>query len=358
MPWSKSAVGRLGKHLIASDPPDIESLAQLEQLLVAYDDALGVAEARVRSALNLVPTTRLKNTGTILEKLQRSGGGSLPNIQDIAGMRIVQDVDLVRQGELAHEVGKLFADGKRDAKEIDRRNNPVQGYRAIHVVVHLDDLPVEVQIRTRLQDAWANLYEKFADVVGRGIRYGGDPEEWTSLLGGLMLAATDNDRDNIRSKVLAELPSADEEVLADAEKAIDGVIEHLENEGNFVSLVVDELQSLSGANFALEMARTARSRPDEFGFEGVEAQADEGITRLAEVAESLAARLDASIAGLLAARERYKPLFDDAMDMALRKHGATHGSSAGESVIDFAGFRRSLTSNLRRTGRADEQADE
>lgn len=33
--------------------------------------------------------------------------------------------------------------------------------------------PVEVQVRTGLQDAWAQLFERFADVFGRGLRYGG-----------------------------------------------------------------------------------------------------------------------------------------------------------------------------------------
>jgi len=35
---------------------------------------------------------------------------------------------------------------------------------------------VEIQIRTGLQDMWAQITEKLADKWGRGIRYGEDPE--------------------------------------------------------------------------------------------------------------------------------------------------------------------------------------
>jgi ppGpp synthetase/RelA/SpoT-type nucleotidyltranferase len=55
---------------------------------------------------------------------------------------------------------------------IDRRLKPVQGYRAVHIVAFPDGFPIEVQVRTRLQHDWAELFEKLADVLGRGIRYG------------------------------------------------------------------------------------------------------------------------------------------------------------------------------------------
>jgi hypothetical protein len=35
-----------------------------------------------------------------------------------------------------------------------------------------DGFPVEIQVRTRLQHEWAELFEKLADQLGRGIRYG------------------------------------------------------------------------------------------------------------------------------------------------------------------------------------------
>jgi hypothetical protein len=59
---------------------------------------------------------------------------------------------------------------------IDRRADPRYGYRAVHLIVRIDQMPLEIQIRTQMQDTWANIVERLADRWGRGIRYGQDPE--------------------------------------------------------------------------------------------------------------------------------------------------------------------------------------
>ncbi|MDQ3786247.1 MAG: RelA/SpoT domain-containing protein, partial [Actinomycetota bacterium] len=179
--WSKSRISRLGKALISMSPPPAERLEELHQLLMVYDEALDVAVGRIREHTNVQTTSRLKNTGTILEKLRRSGGGSLGNIQDLAGIRIVLDCDLTEQIRFARRIEKIFFAEARPPKLVDRRFEGVRGYRAIHVIVTVDGRPVEIQIRTRLQHQWANLFEKLADIVGRGIRYGEPPDEWTVL---------------------------------------------------------------------------------------------------------------------------------------------------------------------------------
>jgi hypothetical protein len=46
----------------------------------------------------------------------------------------------------------------------------------VHLVVRIDEMPVEIQIRTELQDTWAQIVERLGDRWGRGIRYGQDPE--------------------------------------------------------------------------------------------------------------------------------------------------------------------------------------
>lgn len=64
----------------------------------------------------------------------------------------------------------------------DRRAEPSFGYRAVHVIVKVRGRPVEIQVRTRLQDLWAQIVERLADEWGRGIRYGEPPSDPTRRL--------------------------------------------------------------------------------------------------------------------------------------------------------------------------------
>lgn len=73
LPFSKSQVRRLGERLKVEDRPRVDDLALLESLLEAYDEALGVAAKKVWDGLNGGVSSRIKNTGTIIEKLRRPG---------------------------------------------------------------------------------------------------------------------------------------------------------------------------------------------------------------------------------------------------------------------------------------------
>lgn len=85
---------------------------------------------------------------------------------------------------MVQEIVALFGDAPGGPKVIDRRESPVNGYRAVHVVVFLESVPVEIQVRTRLQHEWAELFEKLADIVGRDVRDGEPPVSLLSLING------------------------------------------------------------------------------------------------------------------------------------------------------------------------------
>jgi ppGpp synthetase/RelA/SpoT-type nucleotidyltranferase len=156
--------------------PDDSDLARLRELLVAYRTVLDRAVSVVGEDFDLQPTARIKNRGTVLEKLQRQGGSWLKSIYDVAGMRIVLPFGRRDQDALVERLVARFADGHHPPKVIDRRITPSHGYRAVHVIIFVDGVPVEVQVRTRWQHEWAEVFEKLADKVGRGIRYGEPPE--------------------------------------------------------------------------------------------------------------------------------------------------------------------------------------
>jgi ppGpp synthetase/RelA/SpoT-type nucleotidyltranferase len=192
MTLTRSQVERLGVRLVRSDPPAAEDLAALHELLLAYGDVLAEAVARVQSTLGITPSSRVKTTGTILEKLERYGGSWLKSIQDLAGMRIVGSFDRRGQDALVAQLVELFSDGRRPPKVVDRREEPSHGYRAVHVIVFIRALPVEIQVRTELQHEWADLFEKLADRIGRDIRYGEPPDHW--LTAAARKALADDDR--------------------------------------------------------------------------------------------------------------------------------------------------------------------
>lgn len=92
-------------------------------------------------------------------------------MQDIAGCRLVVE-DVVKQDEVVERLCQL----EWEALEVDdRRSHPSHGYRAVHVIVTASSRPVEIQIRTAVQDLWAQISEKMADRYGLEVKYGGGP---------------------------------------------------------------------------------------------------------------------------------------------------------------------------------------
>jgi hypothetical protein len=78
---------------------------------------------------------------------------------------------------------EAFADCSKPPVVKDRREIPSHGYRAVHVIVFPEDIPVEIQIRTAFQDRWAQATESLGDSWGRGLRYRDGPDKPDSLAG-------------------------------------------------------------------------------------------------------------------------------------------------------------------------------
>ena len=174
-PLSKSALERLGRRLVASDQTERADIEQLHLLLAAYGPVLASAVEVVSAEVGQVPSSRIKNTGTITEKLRRNGGHTLGSIHDLGGMRLVVTGGRAEQDRVGERIRQLFVDEARAPRVIDRRVEPMQGYRALHVIVYPDGYPIEVQVRTEWQHLWAEWFERLADQYGRGIRYGEPP---------------------------------------------------------------------------------------------------------------------------------------------------------------------------------------
>ena len=69
-----------------------------------------------------------------------------------------------------------------EAQIDDLRIKPSHGYRAVHVIVKVAGFPVEIQVRTPLQNSWAQGTESLADSFDPEIKYGGGPEQLRHVL--------------------------------------------------------------------------------------------------------------------------------------------------------------------------------
>lgn len=178
LPISKRRLTAIGDRLRASTAT-AEEIGQWNDCLIVYQDVVedvkgilgraGLDETlKAFEGADLNITGRVKTRTTLLEKLQRQPELRLAVVQDVAGVRVEGAMTLTEQDEIAARITSLF----EASRQTDRRVTPVQGYRALHVIVTHDGLPCEIQIRTHLQHAWANCYEKLGDLAGRSIRYG------------------------------------------------------------------------------------------------------------------------------------------------------------------------------------------
>jgi len=184
-PWSGQTLKKLSRHL--RDGTQIPAdLPTYDDVMLWYDELVdhvikeidSVNWAPLLGDRYRKPTGRAKTVQTLCEKLQRMPTTHLPYIQDIAGVRLEMSMSLMEQDAVADRLAQLF--NMDPAKCIvDLRPTPHAGYRAVHVLVDIPDKRgrAEIQVRTKLQGEWANMYEELADLAGREIRYGGLPED-------------------------------------------------------------------------------------------------------------------------------------------------------------------------------------
>lgn len=101
-------------------------------------------------------TQRLKKFSTILDKLDRYPKMRLTSIEDLGGVRAV----LPAQGAADEVARKLRKNWKvHRYRDYVRKPKP-SGYRALHLIVVKQGVKIEVQLRTYVQDYWANQVER------------------------------------------------------------------------------------------------------------------------------------------------------------------------------------------------------
>lgn len=131
-----------------------------------------------RESDHVIVAQRLKRLPQILNKLDRFPKMALPTMEDIAGCRAV----LETEEQLRAVVGRI--EQRWDIKTYrDYIANPKStGYRAYHIVTIRDGKPIEVQLRTSVQQAWADTVERYSGEYDLPLKYGDGPEPFLRFL--------------------------------------------------------------------------------------------------------------------------------------------------------------------------------
>jgi Region found in RelA / SpoT proteins len=172
LPISRGGLDSLGERLLDPDGPTQEDGELLRSVLNAYRATAGdVHDELLRLGFRATPG--LTTAPTLLDRLRRDASVRLPDVPDVAWTRLTvtnryaQDVTRARI-----TVAFGVSCEVRDYRAV--RNS---GYRAVHVVVHRDGVPIEIQILTELQEEWTTVHERMGEMWGHDIYYGGLPEQ-------------------------------------------------------------------------------------------------------------------------------------------------------------------------------------
>lgn len=129
---------------------------------------------------------RLKRLPSIIQKLQRFDQMSLARMQDIAGLRAV-----VPSTSMLRAISRSYLEAERFPHELRTVHDYVQepkadGYRSIHLVYRYQNprapayegLHVELQLRTKVQHAWATAVETVDTFANSAIKAGKPTPMW------------------------------------------------------------------------------------------------------------------------------------------------------------------------------------
>jgi hypothetical protein len=189
--YSKSQVNAAGliirEDRPLSDPSMDEALNALGEWRMTQAYPLQVAYMKLRERAKRIDSKtivsqRLKRVPSIIIKLQRQPSMQLARMQDIGGCRaVVEDMKAV---------AKLTAQYGNPQRDYIAMPKP-DGYRSVHFIDPyepsdakyelLSGRKTEVQIRTKLQHAWATAVETVDSILGQRLKTGGGDHEWKRL---------------------------------------------------------------------------------------------------------------------------------------------------------------------------------
>jgi len=191
--FSKGDINRAGAILAKLDSKEEElewAHAVLGNWRACHGYPINTFQATLRDKLKKMDETaivaqRLKRTPSIISKLRRFDKMNLARMQDIGGLRtVVSSVAKVRELQMSYKESKFR---HKLVSEKDYIAEPkCDGYRSAHLVYKYDNpnakaydgLCIELQIRTKLQHAWATAVETMGIFLDQALKSSQGEREW------------------------------------------------------------------------------------------------------------------------------------------------------------------------------------
>jgi putative GTP pyrophosphokinase len=191
--YTKGAINRAGIAIVDPNVDFIKVDVALELInhwRACHAYPVNTFQATLRSRLkkvcpNALVAQRLKRIPSITKKLSSNSGMQLSRMQDIGGLRAV--VDTISQVE---KLRSIYGNGNLTHKLIgsdDYIASPKpSGYRSLHLIYRyqnpanpqFEGLNIELQIRTKLQHAWATAVETIGSFLNQSLKSSEGPDEW------------------------------------------------------------------------------------------------------------------------------------------------------------------------------------
>lgn len=207
--YSRGEVNKAGQILAAPEGNTSETQEWANDVLANWRACHGYPintfQATLRMRLSSIDpeaivAQRLKRAPSIISKLQRFEKMQLARMQDIGGLRAV--VGSMRQLTRLEKTYRMATFAHELISSKDYVNDPkLDGYRSIHLIYrykninapHYDGLSIELQLRTRLQHAWATAVETMGTFLGQALKSGMGEREWRQFfaVAGAALAITE-----------------------------------------------------------------------------------------------------------------------------------------------------------------------
>ena len=191
--FTRGQINRAGAILIdANSTPEAKAnaLATINHWRACHAYPINTFQSTLRGRVNRVSAnaivaTRLKRLPSISKKLEINQGMQLARMQDVGGLRAV--VETVAQVRKLHEI---YCDGSLAHELVDTDDyiaTPKEsGYRSLHLIYKYnnpgaamyDGLSLELQLRTKLQHAWATAVETIGSFLNQALKSSEGPAEW------------------------------------------------------------------------------------------------------------------------------------------------------------------------------------